>query len=65
MIHENLQQNITQITRRSSRALRVTLGHRKAKMPIHIVSTYAPHNGHDEEAKNHHWKDVQELLNKT
>ena len=34
-------------------------------MPIHIISTYAPHNGRNEETKNHHWGDVQELLNKT
>ena len=34
-------------------------------MPIHIVSTYAPRNGRNEETKNHHWEDVQELLSKT
>ena len=34
-------------------------------MPIHIISTYAPHNGHTEETKRRHWEDVQELLNKT
>ena len=65
LIHESLQQNITQITRRRSRAMRVTLGHFKAKMPIHILPTYAPHNGYSEEIKNQHWENVQELLNKT
>ena len=51
MIHESLRQNITQIMRQSSRALRVTLDRAKSKMPINIISTYAPHNGHTEETK--------------
>ena len=65
MLRESLQQNTTQITRQSSRSLRVTLGHAKSKMTIHIISTYAPHNGHTEETKRHHWQDAGELLNKT
>ena len=65
IIHESLHQNITQINRQSSRALRVTLGHRKAKMPTHILSTYAPRSGHAGEFKKHHWADVQELLSKS
>ena len=65
MIHESLQKNIMQIRRQSSRFLRVTLDHDKAKMPIHVISTYAPHNGHAEETKQRHWEDVQELLSKT
>ena len=65
MIHESLQKNITQIVRQSSRAVKVTQHHHKAKMPTQIISTYAPHNGHNEEVRNQHWEDVQELLNKT
>ena len=42
MIRGSLQKNITQITRQSSRALRVTSDHAKSKMQIHIISTYAP-----------------------
>ena len=34
-------------------------------MPIRIISTYAPHNGHTEETKRRQWADVQELLSKT
>ena len=64
MIHESLQQHITQIARQSSRALRVTLDPAKSKMPIRIISTYAPHNGHTEEEKTK-LGDVSEQLNKT
>ena len=66
MIHGSIQQNIIQIKRQSSsRALRVTLGQEKATMPIHAISTYAPHSGHNEETRQQHWQDVQELLSKT
>ena len=65
MIHGRLQQHIAQITRQSSRSIRVTLGHAKSKMPIHIVSTYAPRNGHTEEARGKHWGGAKELLNET
>ena len=65
MIHESIQQNIIQIKRQSSRAIRVTLDQEKAKMPIQVISTYAPHSGHKEETRQQHWKDVNELLNKT
>ena len=65
MIHESIQQNIIQIKRQSSRAMRVTLDQDKAAMPIHIISTYAPHSGHREETRQQHWQEVQELLSKT
>ena len=65
MIHESIQRNIIQIKRQSSRAIRVTLDQGKAIMPIHVISTYAPHSGHSEETRQQHWQDVQELLNKT
>ena len=65
MIRESLQHHITQITRQISRSIRVTLDHAKSKMQIHIISTYAPHNGQTEEMKRKHWGDVQELLSKT
>ena len=42
MEHESMKQHITQIARQSGRALRVTLGHAESKIPIHIISTYAP-----------------------
>ena len=45
MIHESLQQSITQIMR-ESRLVRATPGRAKSKMPIRIISTYAPNNGH-------------------
>ena len=64
MVHESLQQNITQIATQSSRFLLVTLGRAESKMPIHIISTYAPHNGHMEETRRQRWGDVGELLNK-
>ena len=65
MIRESLRHHITQITSQRSRVLRVTLGHAKSKMPIHIISTYAPHNGHTEEERRQHWEDAKELFNKT
>ena len=65
MIHESIQQNVIQIKRQSSRAIRVTLDQAKATMPIQIISTYAPHSGHKEETRQQHWIDVNELLNKT
>ena len=65
MVHGSIQKNIAQITRQRRRVLRVTLGQAKSKMPIHIISTYAPHNGHTEATKRIRWGDVKELLNKT
>lgn len=65
MIHESIHQNIIQIKRQGSRTIRVTLDQDKAAMPIHIISTYAPHSGHSEETRQQHWQEVQELLNKT
>merc|ERR1712112_289535 len=62
-IHESIQQNIIQIKRQSSRAIRVTLGQEKSTMPIHVISTYAPHSGHKEETRQQHWQDVNDLLN--
>ena len=34
-------------------------------MPIQIISTYAPHNGHAEEDRGQHWEEVKEILNQT
>merc|ERR1712112_100296 len=65
MIHESIQQNIIKIKRQSSRVIRVTLDQDKAIIPIHVISTYAPHSGHNEETRQQHWQDVKELLNKT
>ena len=65
MIHESIKQNIIRIKRQSNRALRVALGQENAKMPIHVISTYAPRSGHNVETRQQHWQDVQELLNKT
>ena len=39
MIHESIQQYITQVTRQSRRVLRVTLDRYKSKMPIQIIET--------------------------
>ena len=52
-IHEIIQKHITQITRQSIRAIRVTLDHAESKMPIRVIATSAPHNGHTEEAGRH------------
>ena len=41
------------------------MDHAKSDAPIHIISTYAPHNGHTEETKRRHWEGVQELIKKT
>ena len=65
MLYESIQQNVIQIKRQSSRALRVTIGQEKATMPIQVISTYAPHSGREEEVRKHHWEDVNELLSKT
>ena len=54
MVRESKQQNIVQIKRQGSRAIRVTLDQDTAAMPIHIISTYAPHSGHSEETRLQH-----------
>ena len=50
---------------KSSRVLKVTLGHQNSNMPIQIITAYAPHNGHAEEDRRHPWEDVKETLDKT
>ena len=65
MIHGSIQQYITQVTRQSIRVLRVTLDRYKSEKPIHILSTYAPHNGHTEAERKQQWEEFKEILNKT
>ena len=65
MIHASAQKYITQIARQSSRVLRVTLDRYRSKMPIHILSNYAPHNGHSEADRIQHWGEVKEIHNQT
>ena len=48
MIRGSIQRRIAKITRQSSRAPRVTPDRAESKMPIRIISTYAPNNGHTE-----------------
>ena len=64
MIHESIQPNTTQITR-ERRSLRVTLGRKYSKMPIRILSTYAPRNGRKDEDRRHHWDGANATLDKT
>ena len=47
-IDESMQKYITKITCRRSRVLRVTLRRKNSNMPIQILTTYAPNNGHAE-----------------
>ena len=65
MIHGSVQQYVTQIARRSIRVLRVTLDRYKSKMPIQILSTYEPHNGHAEAERRQQWQEAKEIPNKT
>ena len=65
MIHESIQKYIEQIAGQSSRAIRATLGRKNSRMPIQIISIYAPRNGHTEGGRRKHWKGVNEILNKT
>ena len=65
MVRESIRQKITHLARRRSRVLRVTLDRTKSKMPIRIISTYAPRNGHTAEAERKHGGDVKELLSTT
>ena len=64
VIHESLRRHVTQITRQSSRSIRVTVDRADSEMPIRVISTYAPHIGHAEEERRHRWEDVGELLSK-
>ena len=64
MVHGGLQTYITQITRQRSRVLRVTLGRYESKIPIHIIPTYAPHNGHAAAERRQRWEEDKEILNK-
>ena len=65
MINESTKQYITQITRQSSRILKVTIDNQHSNMHIQIISTYAPKNGHAEEDRRQHWGEVREIPNKT
>ena len=65
MIHERMQKYVAQMTRISIRVVRVTLGRKNSKIHIQIISAYAPHNGHTEEGRRHHWMGVREILSKT
>ena len=65
MIHGSTQKYITHITRQIIRVREVTLDHQNSNMPIQIITSYAPHNGHTEEDRRQHWREVKEILNKT
>ena len=65
VIHESLHHHITQITRQRIRSLRVSLDHAKSKMPIRVISTYSPRNGHAEGERRHRRGDVKAILRKT
>ena len=65
MIRASAHHHIAQITRHIIRVLRVTLDQDKSKMPLHVISTYAPHNGHTEEERQRRWGDVKIIRNKT
>ena len=60
-----MQKYITQIARKGSRVARVTMGRKNSRMPIQLLTTYAPRNGHTEADRRQHWEDVKEILNKT
>ena len=61
MIHGRTQQYITTITRKRRRVLKVTICHQKSNAPIQRITTYAPHNGHPEEDRRHHWGRLKRL----
>ena len=63
VIRESPRKHFAKITRRNGRPLRVTLDRAERKIPIRIISTYAPCNGHTEAEKQHRWEDVKVLLN--
>ena len=70
IIQESTQHHITQIKRQSIRVLRSTMGRAKSKMPIRIISTYAPHNGYAEEEERERERDdtgrkQKAIMNKT
>ena len=65
VIREIIQQNTTQIDRRSSRSQRVTIGSKNSKIPIQILCTYAPRSGRAEEGRRHRRGDFKEITNKT
>ena len=65
MIHASMEKYITQIARQSSRVGQVTTGRKNSKMPIDILTTYAPHTGHTEADRNQRWGEVKEIMNKT
>ena len=65
MIHGSMAPYITQAARQSGRAIRVTMDRENPNTPTHIMSTYAPHNGHTAEDKGKHWGDVKGLIDKT
>ena len=64
-IRESAKQHIAQIARQRSRVLRATLDRKNSRMPIQIISIYAPRNGHTEEDRRQHWEEVNEILTNT
>ena len=64
MIHGSMTPCVTHVAKQS-RAIRVTMGHENPNMPIHIISTYSPRNGHAAEEKKNQRNDVKELINET
>ena len=64
MIREIKHRCVAQISRRSSRVLRETIDRKNSKMPIQTLSTDQPRIVHKED-RLHHWKDVNEITNKT
>ena len=59
-----MRKYITQIARQSSSARRVTLGRENSEMPIQLLITYAPNNGHTGEHRLQKCGEVKEIMNK-
>ena len=65
MIHESAHQYIAQIARKRRGVTRSTMGQKNSRMPIQILTTYAPQNGHTGEDRRQHCGDVREILDET
>ena len=59
-----MKKYITRITGRRRRVLLVTLDRKKPSIPIQILTTYSPHNGHTEDRRKR-LCDAKEILHKT
>ena len=62
LIHNELEQHITHITRINNRIMHLTLQSQNSHRPKAILNTYASHSGKGKKEQKDHWRQVKETL---